>query len=154
MVRIKCGLEIHQQLDCKKLFCECPSIIKDGTAHFTVMRKLRAVVGETGQVDVAAAQESMKGKMYVYEGFDFERFGYCSSVTSILPSGNTTASCSPFMVLNASLREVCIFLTFVPLKLLFHSIMRRIYLTLFHACRQRHPHHPIVQRQSPRTSNS
>jgi len=70
MVKIKCGLEIHQQLDCKKLFCECPSIIKDGTAHFTVKRRLRAVVGETGHVDVAAAQEAMKGKMYVYEGFD------------------------------------------------------------------------------------
>ena len=25
---LKCGLEIHQQLNTKKLFCECPSILK------------------------------------------------------------------------------------------------------------------------------
>jgi len=34
------------------------------------MRKLRAVVGETGEIDVAAAQEAMKGKQYIYEAYD------------------------------------------------------------------------------------
>lgn len=70
MAKIKCGLEIHQQLDCKKLFCECDSVIQDANPHFTIMRRLRAVVGETGEVDSAAAAEAMKGKKYVYEGFD------------------------------------------------------------------------------------
>ncbi len=70
MAKIKCGLEIHQQIDCRKLFCECDSIIQDVSPHFTIMRKLRAVVGETGEVDVAAAQEAMKGKQYIYEGYD------------------------------------------------------------------------------------
>lgn len=70
MAKIKCGLEIHQQLDCKKLFCECDSIIQENNPLYTVMRKLRAVVGETGEVDVAAAQEALKGKEYIYEGYD------------------------------------------------------------------------------------
>ncbi len=70
MAKIKCGLEIHQQLDGKKLFCECDSIIQENNPLYTVMRKLRAVVGETGEIDVAAAQEAMKGKEYIYEGYD------------------------------------------------------------------------------------
>lgn len=70
MAKIKCGLEIHQQLDCKKLFCECDSIIQETAPHYTIMRKLRAVVGETGEIDVAAAQEAMKGKQYIYEAYD------------------------------------------------------------------------------------
>jgi glutamyl-tRNA(Gln) amidotransferase subunit E len=70
MAKIKCGLEIHQQLDGKKLFCECDSIIQEQNPLYTVIRKLRAVVGETGEVDVAAAQEAMKGKEYIYEGYD------------------------------------------------------------------------------------
>jgi len=70
MAKIKCGLEIHQQLNTKKLFCECDSVIQNVTPHFTIMRKLRAVVGETGEIDVAAAQESMKGKHFIYEAYD------------------------------------------------------------------------------------
>ncbi len=70
MAKIKCGLEIHQQLECKKLFCECDSIIQENAPHYTIMRKLRAVVGETGEIDVAAAQEAMKGKQYIYEAYD------------------------------------------------------------------------------------
>ncbi len=70
MAKIKCGLEIHQQLDCRKLFCECPSVIQENTPHFTIMRRLRAVVGETGEIDVAAASEAMKGKKFIYEGYD------------------------------------------------------------------------------------
>jgi len=65
----KCGIEIHQQLEGKKLFCNCPTMIRDDEPQFTVKRKLRAVVGETGKVDVAAAEESAKGKYYVYEGY-------------------------------------------------------------------------------------
>ncbi len=69
-MKIKCGLEIHQQLDCKKLFCECDSVIQEANPHYTIMRKLRAVVGETGEVDIAAAQEALKGKHYLYEAYD------------------------------------------------------------------------------------
>ena len=70
MAKIKCGLEIHQQLDTKKLYCECASVIQDKSPHYTLMRRIRAVVGETGEIDVAAAQEAMKGKKFIYEAYD------------------------------------------------------------------------------------
>lgn len=70
MPKITCGLEIHQQLKTKKLFCECDGNMQDGTAEYTVERKLRPVVGETGEIDVAAAHEAGKKKSYLYEAFD------------------------------------------------------------------------------------
>ncbi len=66
----KCGIEIHQQLDTKKLFCNCPSILRDDNPHFTVERKLRAVAGETGEIDIAARKEKEKGKKYIYEAYN------------------------------------------------------------------------------------
>ncbi|HDD70916.1 MAG TPA: Glu-tRNA(Gln) amidotransferase subunit GatE [Candidatus Woesearchaeota archaeon] len=69
-LKITCGVEIHQQLEGRKLFCNCPTIIKDGKPDYVVERKLRAVVGETGEVDVAAAQEARIGKKFIYECFD------------------------------------------------------------------------------------
>src|SRR3989344_8552484 len=68
-IGLKVGLEIHQQLEGKKLFCSCPTMIRDDTPHFTIQRKLRAVAGEGGEVDVAAEQEHIKGKIFTYEGF-------------------------------------------------------------------------------------
>ncbi len=70
MAKVKCGLEIHQQLDMKKLFCECDSVIQEINPHYSIRRKLRAVVGETGEIDVAAVQEAMKGKVFDYEAYD------------------------------------------------------------------------------------
>jgi len=64
----KCGIEIHQQLETHKLFCNCPSIVHDDNPDIRVKRKLRAVVGETGEVDAAAAAETLKGKINIYEG--------------------------------------------------------------------------------------
>ncbi|MEK6849277.1 MAG: Glu-tRNA(Gln) amidotransferase subunit GatE [Nanoarchaeota archaeon] len=66
---LKCGIEIHQQLEGKKLFCSCPTFIRDDPAHFTIQRQLRAVAGESGDVDVAAKHEMEKGKTFTYEGF-------------------------------------------------------------------------------------
>ncbi|MBW2973424.1 Glu-tRNA(Gln) amidotransferase subunit GatE [Candidatus Woesearchaeota archaeon] len=65
----KCGIECHQQLEGKKLFCSCPTTIREDEPQFTVKRRLRAVVGETGRVDIAAREETAKGKYYVYEGY-------------------------------------------------------------------------------------
>ena len=63
-----CGLEIHQQLDTGKLFCSCPSIVHDpNKPDITVTRKLRPVVGETGEIDKAALHEMEKGKFFKYE---------------------------------------------------------------------------------------
>jgi Glu-tRNA(Gln) amidotransferase subunit E-like FAD-binding protein len=66
----KCGLEIHQQLDSKKLFCECPSILRSEEPDFVVTRKLHAVAGESGKIDVAAAYQAGLGKEFVYQGYD------------------------------------------------------------------------------------
>lgn len=65
----KAGLEIHQQLDSSKLFCSCASKLREDKPDFTVVRKLRAVAGEKGEVDVAAWHEQLKGREYVYEGY-------------------------------------------------------------------------------------
>jgi len=67
---LKSGLEIHQQLDTHKLFCECPSLLRNDESQFTVERKLNPVVGETGVVDVAAAYERLKDRTFVYEVYD------------------------------------------------------------------------------------
>jgi glutamyl-tRNA(Gln) amidotransferase subunit E len=66
---LRCGIEIHQQLSTKKLFCNCPSCLRDDAPHFVVKRKLRAVAGETGEIDIAAQHETEKGKEFNYEGY-------------------------------------------------------------------------------------
>ena len=66
-IGFKCGLEIHQQLEGKKLFCNCPTINSDKESDVKFERKLRAVAGETGEIDIAARHEMEKGKYFVYE---------------------------------------------------------------------------------------
>jgi len=66
---LKIGLEIHQQLDGQKLFCDCPTTIRDDTPHATIKRRLRAVAGESGDIDVAALREVQKGKHFHYENY-------------------------------------------------------------------------------------
>ncbi|MEK6898256.1 MAG: Glu-tRNA(Gln) amidotransferase subunit GatE [Nanoarchaeota archaeon] len=67
---LKCGLEIHQQLDTKKLFCNCPSILRKDEPDFVVERQLHAVAGESGEVDVAAKYQAGLGKRFFYQGYD------------------------------------------------------------------------------------
>jgi len=67
---LKAGLEIHQQLNTHKLFCSCPSLLRNDDPEFTVERILNPVVGETGQVDTAAAFEKLKDKKFTYQVFD------------------------------------------------------------------------------------
>jgi len=62
----RCGLEIHQQLTGKKLFCDCDAINSTKKPNVRIERQLRAVAGETGHVDAAAKHEMQKGKSYVY----------------------------------------------------------------------------------------
>lgn len=68
-IGLKVGLEIHQQLDSHKLFCECPSIIREDEPDFEVHRKLKAIAGELGQKDIAAVAEELKNKTFVYQGY-------------------------------------------------------------------------------------
>jgi len=69
-IGLKSGIEIHAQLEGKKLFCSCPTIIREDEPHFKIKRKLKAVVGETGVVDEAASAEQVKNKDFIYYGYD------------------------------------------------------------------------------------
>ncbi len=70
-IGFRCGLEIHQQLDTRKLFSLCPSRVvePEEVGPLTigaVERKLRATGGETGEVDAAARAEAEKGLRFRY----------------------------------------------------------------------------------------
>ncbi len=69
-IGLKSGVEIHQQLDTHKLFCKCPSLLRQDSPGFIVERKLHAVAGESGEVDVAAEFEAGKDKEFEYQGYD------------------------------------------------------------------------------------
>ncbi len=69
-LKFKAGLEIHQQLDTSKLFCRCPSVLRRDEPDFEVERKLHAVAGESGEIDVAAKYETEKNKKFIYQGYD------------------------------------------------------------------------------------
>lgn len=69
-IGFKAGLEIHQQLDTNKLFCNCPNILRQDEPDFTIKRKLHAVAGESGEVDIAAKHEAEKEKFFIYEGYN------------------------------------------------------------------------------------
>ncbi len=71
-LKFKAGLEIHQQLDAdgKKLFCNCPALLRKDEPDFLISRKLHAVAGESGEVDVAAQHEIKKDKEFFYQGYD------------------------------------------------------------------------------------
>lgn len=66
---MKIGIEIHQQLDTKKLFCPCESRIIDQTPEYAIRRKQRAVLSEMGKFDPAAMAEMKKDKTFNYEGY-------------------------------------------------------------------------------------
>lgn len=66
----KCGLEIHQQLDSGKLFCRCPSVLRNDEPDYTFSRKLHAVAGESGEVDVAALHQVSQEKEFFYQGYN------------------------------------------------------------------------------------
>jgi Glu-tRNA(Gln) amidotransferase subunit E-like FAD-binding protein len=63
----KCGIEIHQQLEGKKLFCNCPAEIRKEKPDFEISRRLRASAGEEGKIDKAAIHEQKKGKYFIYQ---------------------------------------------------------------------------------------
>ena len=65
----KCGIEVHQRLDSKKLFCECycdPGKPSPEGRKAVLRRRLRAVAGELGWLDPAAAFEAERGKEFTY----------------------------------------------------------------------------------------
>jgi len=63
---LKVGLEIHQQLDTKKLFCDCPSELVDDF-DMEITRELRPTASEMGEIDAAALLEAQKGLRFRYQ---------------------------------------------------------------------------------------
>lgn len=61
-----CGIEIHQQLDTKKLFCSCDSHLCDD-GEGAVFRKLRPTTSEMGEVDRAALAQFQRHLGYRYQ---------------------------------------------------------------------------------------
>ncbi|AEF97178.1 Glu-tRNA(Gln) amidotransferase subunit GatE [Methanotorris igneus] len=67
-IGLKVGLEIHQQLNTKrKLFCHCPTVIRDDEPDGEIVRVLRPSQSEMGEVDRAALLEAKKGKKFIYQ---------------------------------------------------------------------------------------
>ncbi|OIO42111.1 Glu-tRNA(Gln) amidotransferase GatDE subunit E [Candidatus Pacearchaeota archaeon CG10_big_fil_rev_8_21_14_0_10_31_9] len=66
----KSGLEIHQQLDTKKLFCNTSSFLRSDDPKYSVRRKLHAIAGETGEIDEAVKHEASLDREFIYQGYD------------------------------------------------------------------------------------
>ncbi|MFQ6127747.1 MAG: Glu-tRNA(Gln) amidotransferase subunit GatE [Thermoplasmata archaeon] len=63
---LRVGLEIHQQVNTKKLFCDCPSELKEET-RASFVRRLRPTQSELGEVDRAAIEEARKKLRFIYQ---------------------------------------------------------------------------------------
>ncbi len=67
---LRVGFEIHQELGTHKLFCNCPSELRDEEPLLEVKRRLRPTQSELGKVDRAALAEAIKGKVFRYQVTD------------------------------------------------------------------------------------
>lgn len=63
---LKAGLEVHQQLNCGKLFCKCDEFDVEDSIIFK--RKLHATSSEMGNIDVAAKSEGIREFTYFNRG--------------------------------------------------------------------------------------
>lgn len=63
----KCGLEIHQQLEGLKLFCNCKTLNSAEGTENKAQRRLQAVAGEMGDIDIAVSHELSKERKFFYE---------------------------------------------------------------------------------------
>lgn len=63
---LKVGVEIHQQLSGRKLFCECPAELSEIVSG-KFERRLRPSPSEMGEIDRAALEEAQKSMRFVYE---------------------------------------------------------------------------------------
>ncbi len=69
-LQFKCGLEIHRQIETHKLFCHCPSQLKEGSADALITRRLHRSKGETQEIDTAVDYESKQNKTFVYHSYN------------------------------------------------------------------------------------
>jgi len=68
---LKCGIEIHQQLETDtKLFCRCKNQMRGQIPpDYRLVRSFRPVLGEEGKFDPAMLVEFEKNNTILYEGF-------------------------------------------------------------------------------------
>ncbi|MGF3584592.1 MAG: Glu-tRNA(Gln) amidotransferase subunit GatE [Thermoplasmatota archaeon] len=64
-IGFRAGLEIHQQLDTHKLFCNCQSVITEDV-DYSFERFLRPTQSEMGDVDRAAVAEAVRNRCFLY----------------------------------------------------------------------------------------
>lgn len=64
--KLVCGIEIHQQLDTKKMFCDCESELKD-EGYGSYYRRLRPTTSEMGEIDRAALAQSQRNIGFRYQ---------------------------------------------------------------------------------------
>lgn len=67
---LRVGIEIHQQLKTHKLFCSCPSMLRDDEPDLVIKRKLRPVASELGEFDPAALHEFKRNRVYHYQVYN------------------------------------------------------------------------------------
>ncbi len=63
---LRCGLEVHQQLDTLKLFCSDRSELSEEVNH-EFRRRLRPTQSELGEVDAAAIEEAKRNLAFIYQ---------------------------------------------------------------------------------------
>ncbi|MBI0583836.1 MAG: Glu-tRNA(Gln) amidotransferase subunit GatE [Methanomassiliicoccus sp.] len=63
---LTCGLEIHQQLDTRKLFCDCQTLLVEDEGCGLV-RRLRPTQSELGEIDRAALVQAEKRLRFRYQ---------------------------------------------------------------------------------------
>jgi len=64
---LKVGLEVHFQLDVeKKLFCNCSTKMEEKPYTY-VIRKLKPIYSELGEIDIAAQYEYLRDRTFIYE---------------------------------------------------------------------------------------
>lgn len=69
-IGFKCGIEVHNRLATReKLFCGCPPKISSQKPERIIERKIRAVAGELGKIDIAAEYEYLRDRTFHYQIF-------------------------------------------------------------------------------------
>ncbi len=71
-IELKAGLEFHQRLDTKKLFCQCSSKMEEKPENpkKQIKRYIRPSKSELGKMDPAAAKEAIKRKEFTYNIYE------------------------------------------------------------------------------------
>lgn len=93
---VRIGIELHNRLNTKtKLFCRCKPLFSYEKPIMIIKRKLRAVAGELGQVDVAALYEYLRDRTFFYQTYH--------DATCLIES-----DCEPPMSVNKEALEVAL----------------------------------------------